>query len=200
MDAQPKQIPPSKPHPETPRLVPNYSYNSFFRHPFITYLLITLIIIAGLGAVMFMGERLKPSNNGTILALVPATKTLRVGETFSEGITMNTNADTVSAVELHLSYDPTAIQILNFIPETPLPVVLVPETHVNGTFNVTLGVRPDKPFKGAGIIGTLNLKILASKQSSLNFTSKTAVAALGKTTNALVSKTGTTIRGAAAVQ
>lgn len=200
MDAQSKQIPPSKPHPETSRFVPNYKYNSFFRHPLITYLLILLIIIIGWGVVMFMGERLKASNNGTILALAPATKTLRAGETFSEGIIMNTNADTVSAVELHLSYDPTAIQILSFIPETPLPVVLVPATYENGTFKVTLGVRPGKPFKGAGIIGTLNLKILASKQSSLNFTSKTAVAALGKTTNALVSKTGTTIRGAAAVQ
>lgn len=200
MDVQSKQTPRSKSHPETLRFVPNYTYNSFIRHPFITYLLIALIIIAGLGVVMFMGERLKASNNGTILALAPATKTLRAGETFSLGITMNTNADTVSAVELHLSYDPTAIQILSFIPETPLPVVLVPETHENGTFNVTLGVRPDKPFKGAGIIGTLNLKILASKQSSLNFTSKTAVAALGKTTNALVSKTGSTIKGTTAIQ
>ncbi|MBI3955456.1 hypothetical protein HY338_03360, partial [Candidatus Gottesmanbacteria bacterium] len=200
MNIQSKQTPPSKPPPETSRFVPHYQYNSFFRHPLITYLLIVLIIIAGLGAVMFMGERLKASNNGPVLALVPATKTLSVGETFSEGIIMNTNADTVSAVELHLSYDPTAIQILSFTPETPLPIVLVPETHANGTFSVTLGVQPDKPFKGAGIIGTLNLKILASKQSSLNFTSKTAVAALGKTTNALVSKTGTAIKGAAAVQ
>ncbi len=200
MDTQSKQTLQPKFHPKTPSSLSNYSYNSFFRHPVITYILIALVIIAGLGIVMLMGERLKASNNGPVLALAPATKTLRVGETFSEGIILNTNADTVSAVELHLSYDPNAIQILNFIPETPLPVVLVPETHSNGVLSVSLGVQPDKPFKGAGIIGTLNLKILASKQSSLNFTSKTAVAVVGKTTNALVSKTGTTIRGAVTAQ
>ncbi len=200
MDVQSKQIPQSKPHPEISRPILNYSYNSFFRHPIITYLLIALIIIAGLGVVSLIGERLKASNNGTILALSPAAKTVRAGETFSLGITMNTNDDTVSAAELHLSYDPNAIQILSFIPGTPLPVVLVPETHLNGSVSVILGAQPTAPYKGAGLIGTLNLKILTSKQSSINFTSKTAVAALGKTTNALVSKTGTTIRGTAMIQ
>ncbi len=139
--------------------------------------------------------RSKASNNGPTLALSPTAKTVKVGETFTVGVTMNTNADAVSAVELHLSYDPTAIQILKFTPTTQLPVVLVPETHANGAIAVTLAAKPPTAFKGAGIIGTWTAKVLAAKQSSIQFTSQTSVAALGKTTNALASQTGSTITG-----
>lgn len=139
--------------------------------------------------------RSKASNNGPILALSPGSQSMAIGKTFSVGITLNANEDAISAAELHLSYDPTAIQIVRFTPGTTLPVVLVPETHVNGVIAVTLAAKPPTPFKGAGIIGTWTVKILAAKQSSIQFTAQTSVAALGKTTNALASQTGSTIIG-----
>jgi hypothetical protein len=108
---------------------------------------------------------------------------------------MNTNADAVSAAQLHLSYDPTAIQILSFTPGTQLPVILVPETHVNGTIAVTLAATPPTPFKGAGVLGVLTIKVLTAKQSTISFTNATQVAAQGKNTNALASKTDSIITG-----
>lgn len=139
--------------------------------------------------------RSRATLTGPKLALAPATKTGTIGETFSVGMTINTDADSVSAAELHLSYDPTTIQIVNFTAGTLLPVVLVPETHANGSIAVTLGAQPTAPFKGAGIVGTWNIKILAAKQSALAITSATQVAALEKNTNALVSATGINITG-----
>jgi hypothetical protein len=163
-------------------------------------LILLVVLFAGIAITMLSLQTQKDTRSratltGPTLALSPATKTATIGETFSLGITMNTNADTVSAAELHLSYDPTAIQILSFTPGAILPVVLVPETHTNGVISVILGVQPASPFKGADIMGTWTIKILAAKQSSIAFTSATRVAALGKDTDALVSATGTTIIG-----
>lgn len=162
------------------------------------------IILLGLLAITAMIQkpqdtRSRATITGPTLALSPATKSAAIGETFSLGITMNTDTDTVSAVELHLSYDPTAIQVLSFTPGTQLPVVLSPETHTGGAINVTLGAQPSSPFKGAGIVGTWTIKILAAKQSSLSFAGSTQVAAIGKNTNALVSSTGSTITGTSTV-
>jgi|GEM_PF-3513908 len=139
--------------------------------------------------------RSRAAATGTALALSPATKTAKIGDTITIGATINTGSDTVSAIELHLTYDPTAIQILSFTPGTLLPVVLTPESHAKGIISVTLGVEPTSPWKGAGIVGTWSIKILADKQSSLNFANSTQVAAIGKTTNTLASSTGSTITG-----
>lgn len=187
------------PPPSTDESKKNTHQHASFVHrkSVLPILFAVLIMIVGLGVgLMFMQNsqdiRSKASNTSSVLALSPATKTATVGETFSIGATINTNEDTVSAAEFHLTYDPSAIQIIDFTPQTGL-VVLVPETHANGTIAVTLGVPPTAPFKGAGIVGTWTVKALANKQSSIAFTSTTQVAALGKSTNALASTNGSTI-------
>jgi len=50
---------------------------------------------------------------------------------------MDTDNDTVSAAELHISYDPASIQIVSFFPGTTLPVILTPETHAAEHFSGT---------------------------------------------------------------
>ena len=175
-------------------------YHTPPKHLQIFSLIGALVLLVGMGAVILsmkntQDTRSRATLTGPTLALSPATKTGGVGTTFSVGMTINSNTDTVAAAELRLTYDPTAIQIVSFTPGTTLPVVLVPETHANGAIAVTLGVQPTTPFKGAGIVGTWTVKILAAKQSSITVTSATQVAAIGKTTNALVSATGMVITG-----
>ncbi len=170
----------------------------------VIHLLVVLIFIVGLGVGLValnlsQDIRSKAGNDGPKLSLFPATKTQTVGESFSVVITMNTNTDTVSAAELHLSYDPTAIQVLSFTPGAQLPVILVPETHSNGAIAVTLAAKPPTAFKGAGVLGVLTVKALTAKQSTISFTDATQVAALGKNTNALASKTDSIITGVAAI-
>jgi hypothetical protein len=163
--------------------------------------LLTLAIVS-FGAIIGLSTlnsskdiRSKATNTGPVLALSPATTTATVNQTISIGMTLNTNDDTVSAAELHLTYDPTAIEIVSFTPGSKLPVVLSPETHANGTISVALGVQPTAPFKGADIIGTWSVKILAAKTSSIAFATTTQVASLGKTTNSLAGSTGSSITG-----
>ena len=200
MDTPSEQTTQPIPPQEEVTPVQTYSHHSFSRRPSILYLFIALVLMGGMavGLVALNSSqdvRSRASSSGTILTLSPAAKTLNVGETFTVGVTMNTNAYAVSAVKLHLSYDPTAIQIVSFNPASRFPVTLVPETHANGSIAVTLAAKPPIPFKGAGIVGTWTVKILAAKQSSIQFTSQTSVAALGKSTNVLASQTGSTITG-----
>ena len=163
-----------------------------------------LFLIAAMGAVIFslkttQDTRSRATDTGPTLALTPSAKSAAVGSTFTVGATINTNSDSISAVELHLTYDPTAIQIVSFTPGTILPVVLSAETHTNAAISVILGSQPTSPFKGSDILGNWQIKILAAKQSSLNFTSASQVAAIGKTTNALVAATGATITGSSSI-
>ena len=129
--------------------------------------------------------RTKASFSGPTLSIMPASKEASLQETFSLEMIIDTNEDTVSAVDLHLNYDTTAFQIISFKVGTFLPVVLVPEKHENGSLTVTLGSQPDAPFKGSGIIGTLEVKATAAKQSSVSFDSDTQIAAIGKSNNVL---------------
>ncbi|HUD18820.1 MAG TPA: cohesin domain-containing protein [Patescibacteria group bacterium] len=162
---------------------------------------VIFILAVGVVGLQIMKDsqdiRSHASVTGTTLALVPATKTVNIGDTIAVGITMNTDTDTVSASKLEISYDPSAVQILGFTPGAPLSVVLVPETQNNGLITVTLGAPFKAPFHGGNIIGTLNVKILAAKQSSIIFTGNTQVTAFGKTTNALIGSTGSVIVGIA---
>lgn len=181
-----------------------HSRHLFHQRRTLIYLLTVLILIGGLvGGLIALNLsqdiRSKAGNNGAKLSLSPATKTQTVGETFSLVITMNPNANAVSAAELHISYDPSAIQIISFTPGTPLPVILVPETHINGEIAVTLAAKPPTPIEKASIVGVLTAKVIAVKQSTISFTNATQVSALGKDTNVLAFKTDTTITGVAAV-
>lgn len=169
----------------------------------IVYFILSLMLMGGLAAGLLSLNsstdiRSKASNDGIMISIHPATQLGTIGSTASIGITINTNNDTISATQLKLAYDPTAIQVLRFVPGSFMPVVLMPEAHEGGILSVTLGVEPTAPFKGSGIIGTLQVKILSAKQSSLTFTHETQVAAIGKTTNALVSASGATIVGTTA--
>ncbi len=128
--------------------------------------------------------RSQASLSGPTLSLVPSQKTGVVGESFPVNILVDTHTDSISAVELHLSYDSKLLKITGFTTGSILPVVLKPESHDASTINVVLGVRPESPFKGSGILGTLNVQILGTS-SDVKILSTTQVASIGKTTNTL---------------
>jgi len=148
-----------------------------------------IVILGGLLAAVYfiktsLDNRNRAAFSGPSLSLNPARLTAPVGQTFSVGIILDTATDSVTATELHLSYDPTAIEIINFTNGTTFPSVLPPgESHGNGAFSVILGNY--SPFKGAVILCTLKIKILSLKSSAINFTSDTQIAAIDKNGNPL---------------
>ena len=148
-----------------------------------------IVILGGLLAAVYfiktsLDNRNRAAFSGPSLSLNPARLTAPVGQTFSVGIILDTATDSVTATELHLSYDPTAIEIINFTNGTTFPSVLPPgESHGNGAFSVIPGNY--SPFKGAVILCTLKIKILSLKSSAINFTSDTQIAAIDKNGNPL---------------
>lgn len=151
---------------------------------------VMIALLGGLSATLFFLKtpqdiRNRAASTGPKLSIDPSQKSAKVGESFPMGIYIATGDDTVSAVELHLTYDPAAIGIIGFKEGDKLSTVLVKESHNNGQMSVTLGTPPTSPFKGTAAVGTLTVKILANKASTIAFTSNTQVAAIGKTTNTL---------------
>lgn len=154
-----------------------------------------LILTVGLAGGMFAlnsskDVRSKASNDGPVISLTPIKRVLNAGESLSLGVLINTQSDTISVVKLQLSYDPNIIQITGFTNGTILPVVLSPAVFVNGKVDVTIAVSPTAPFKGSGIVGTLNIKVLSSTDSAISFTDQTAIASLTKKTNSLAGAQG----------
>lgn len=124
------------------------------------------------------------------------------GKEVTLGISMNTNTASVSAAEVHLTYNPQIVHIDSFTPGTALPVVLSPAVIAtdSGTISVTLGSQPDNPFTGAAIIGTISFSLINDSPSTISFAGTTTVTALGKTTNALANAVGAQINGGGTTQ
>lgn len=151
-------------------------------------------------AVYFLSQstqdiRSRASLSGASLSLVPATKDIKSGDTFQLGVMMNTSTDTVSAVDLSLSYDPNSVQISKFNKGTPLPIILVPEKYSNGVATVTLGCQPTSPYKGTAVIGTYEVKILNSTNSEIKILRSTIVTGIGKKENILATVVNTSLNG-----
>ncbi|MCX6791766.1 MAG: cohesin domain-containing protein [Candidatus Gottesmanbacteria bacterium] len=163
------------------------------------FLLLTIAVV-----VYFAGKpqelRKKAAGNGVSMTLLPATKAVTVGDTFSLGITISTSGNQqVSGVQISLDYDSSAIEVTNFIAGSALTVPLVPKAINNETVTVTLGAQPANPPtapSGSFIVGTLTAKARKAGTTALNFTSTpntNIVTVLFITTNALTTTTGSTI-------
>ncbi len=131
------------------------------------------------------------STSGTTLSLFPATKSIKTGDEFPLAVNLNTSTDTISAVNLSISYDPEVIKITKFTPSSSLPVIISPLTSNSGTSKVVIGVNVDSPFMGSSTVGTFNVKVISAKKTEIKIATTTGVASLGKDSSSLVSSTGT---------
>ncbi len=164
---------------------------------FYALLFLLLLIITAFG--MFLsnktttGYKTKAAGNGIALTLIPSTVAAPAGSDFPVTVSMNTNEKTVSAAEIHLSYDPTKLKVKTVTTLDYLPVILVPATVGSGTATFILGSQPTAPKKGAGILATLTFTSFTSLPSRISFANNTQVAAIGQTSNAIDTMTGTDV-------
>lgn len=156
-----------------------------------------LLVVVVLGIVYVRKPqdiRNKAALSGSSISMNPSTTTQRPGSNFSVGVVLNAGPDSVTGVELHISYDPNLVRIKAFTPGTPLPVVLSPLSIQSGTASVTLGAQPNAALKGTDIIGRFTVETLSNgPSSSIKILNTSKVAALEKPTNTLVSTSGITI-------
>lgn len=185
-------------HTDTPTMMIQKPRTGLSRFLSFKSILFTILVLGGLAVGIASlntkaDVRSKATLSGPTLALSPATKSLTVGETATAGILLNTDTQSVAAVELHLTYDPSALEIVSVTRGTVLSVALGTESHANGAISMAMGSDPSTPYKGSDIIGTITYKALKAGTSSLSFAQTTQVASIEVDTNALTGSTGTTI-------
>ena len=174
-------------------------FGKYGKRPFnISSLLVGFILVGGFisGLVLTQQKQInrsKATNNGSVLSILPATKTTGVGKTASFAVIINTNGDNVSAVQLEISYNTAALENVTFTNGTILPVVLSAVSVANGKIKATLASEVTSPYSGTGTVGTISVRTKSAMTSNLSFTANTMVAAVGKTGNTLASKTGAAI-------
>lgn len=162
-----------------------------------------LIIILGVCAVFFLFLALSPSINTkqiskniptmpiptpfaqSTLSIVPAT-TSALPATKQYTIMLNSNINTINAVQVELSYDPkvltnVAIKVGSFFPR---PLELIKDINTtNGRVSYALGIQPaDHGIKGIGDVATLSFQILPTatvSSTTISFLPKTLVTAEG---------------------
>ena len=150
--------------------------------------IVILFLLGGLVSILLFFNapqdiRNRAANNGPHFSIEPSTKTAKVGDTFSLGLTLNTGNDTVGGVELHLTYDATTVEIVGFSNGAQFPTVITPEKHGDGLLSVGLMAPLPDGYKGTDIIGTIQVKQIGNKSSAINFSDLTQVFSINKSNN-----------------
>ena len=160
-------------------------------------IIISTLIIIGIVTLLINNNktnkhdiRSRADFSGSKLTLQPENINVHPGESVSFNILVNSPDDKITAVDLQITYDPSIVEVKNFIVGSVMPVVLVPASFNNGRLTVTLGVEPSNPFTGSGVLGTLMVSVLQNKSSIISFNSSTIITAVNKNTNTVVSATG----------
>ena len=153
------------------------------RTKFIIVSLILIGLFVGLYLVQKTQEiRRRAQVAGVDLTLVPSATQILPKEAFSVDIIMNTNEFTVSAAEVHVSFDSNFLEATSIEAKDFLPVVLPPGPQVGaGRASIILGSLPTEPKKGTGVLATINFKAnqASSIPTEIMFASGTQTVAVG---------------------
>ncbi|MEK7517526.1 MAG: cohesin domain-containing protein [Patescibacteria group bacterium] len=111
--------------------------------------------------------------------------------TYSIPITISTNKNKITAVQLEMSYDPKVLTIISLSPGTffPKPVTLLEkEDEDNGRISYAIGIAPNTPgIEGEGVVATLTFQTKSQflKTTQISFLPKTLVTAEGSNQSVL---------------
>lgn len=127
----------------------------------------------------------------TTLSLQPPTLTKAPNEIFSLNVGINTGDNRVSAAEIHLSFDPNKLRGKEFVKDEFLPILLVNGSvnNTTGHASIIVGSDPASPKQGTGGVAKITFTALAttgSNPTTVTFTDKTQVAAVGEPGNVVV--------------
>jgi hypothetical protein len=148
-----------------------------------------MAILVSLGFVYWLQTYLqntKASFDGIRLTCNPRTSEGSVGEELQLSIALDTNNKKISAVDMIIDYDPKNVKILTFKPSNSFPFTLRSNLLSNQA-RFIIGVDPEIPFVGVGILGKLKVKILSREKSQIQFNPNTKVAELESDKNELSS-------------
>lgn len=121
----------------------------------------------------------------SVLAFAPQLATIK-GKKFSVDVTLDTNTDKISALELHLSFDPKMTQIKDIIPGSFFtnPTVFKKEIdNKKGEAIFIIGTL--SPKSGSGMVAEVQIEGLKLGEVKISIIGSKA-AAVGKSDNVLI--------------
>lgn len=140
----------------------------------------------------------------SILSIIPATTSATATTTKTYNVMLDSNINTINAVQLELSYDPKVISNVVIKSGTffPRPLELIKDIDsVNGRISYALGIQPaDQGIKGLGTVATVSFQILPTatvSSTTISFLPKTLVTAQGVIQSVLKTSQGVNIPVAA---
>ena len=163
-------------------------------------LVVGLLLIAIPATIFLVGknqELRQRAAPATSLAFTPAAISKKVGDTFSMDITIDTGPNQVVAAELHLVFDPAALEAQTITNGPLFPNILASGVVDRGTASITVGAQSaTSPVTGTGTVATVKFKALAptSAPISVRLAPNTFVGGLGEgSTNVLTGSSPATV-------
>lgn len=156
----------------------------------VAHILVVLLLLTGIVAGVYLVQKTqifkpKATVETVDLSLQPSEITANPDQETTLNVFANTHDFSVTAVELHISYDPNMLESVDIEAESALPVILAQRQHGSlegdrSEITVTLGTNPEAPLRGNGAIARLSVTPTANFNSStsIELTNDTKVTVL----------------------
>lgn len=147
-------------------------------------------------------KKVSGSGSGSVLTIKPANINAVPGNLITVDINIDTKEDTISAAELHLTYDPTALSGISITPGDFLPTQIVTGRNINGNADIILGAKIEydssgnanpTPRKGTDTLVTLTFTAIKASTTQIDFAASTKIVAIGVSGNSISSMAGSRI-------
>lgn len=157
--------------PHMPRFL---EFIYFKDHKDLPHLGLVILLIAGIIIGVYLS--LQPAiftNKAAEGSLVevkfePETLRVRTNQIYEAKLNINPKAERVTAVQLDINYDPSAVVILEAKNEGFLPITLKTKDSFDGTLTLIYSGTVDTQATSPGVVVTVKFKFIGSEPSSLS--------------------------------
>ncbi len=155
-------------------------------------IIVLLFLTIAVGITVYLVKQRQDLQNhaapSTTLSLQTDNAAPQVDQQFTTTVKIDTGGNTVTAVELHITYDGTKLQGVSITKDASLSQELVAGVINNGTASITVGSSPTTPIQGTGTVAVLVFKALSPGTAQIGFADNTQAAGVGEQGNVLQSK------------
>lgn len=157
--------------------------------PFLPILVLAFALGVVLTATQKPQELRQKAAPATTLSFTPATTTVQRGVIFALDVIVDTGENTISAVDLSVSFDKDKLKAQSIATGNFLTNVLVAGSVTERQVKITLGSPPTSPHKGKGKLATITFQAKGEGTTQVVFDDTTQIAGIGETGNIVVGKT-----------
>lgn len=161
--------------------------------PFVPFLVLAFVLGVLVTAVQKPQELRRKAAPATTLSFVPSSTTVQRGAAFTLDVAVDTGENTISAVDLTVSFDKDRLKAQAIVAGDFLTTVLVSGSITDSQAKITLGSPPTFPHKGKGKLATVTFQAKGEGTTQVRVDDATQVAGIGEGDNVVVGKTPATV-------